>query len=218
METAGALQRSFKGEREANASRYKWTILQKQKITHLAENKRRRPKPLDTNRRSVAFPCHNDRGGPACPETCRAIQTERYRLFQTTGLPCDPRFDSPFPYFLAASSRTLRPSHSNRNNTSFKNVRNPMSPNEKAFSNRNSTSLLPHSQPASVKLARHGAACASVAALGRAGLLSRRHGRKPHRAFAPEASRSALRSVQRRGAQPRVAVPQIREIFVRGEL
>jgi hypothetical protein len=66
-------------------------------------------------------------------------------------------YDSSFPYFLTASSRI--PSHSNRNNTSFKNVRNPLSPNEKAFSNRNTKSLFSHSQPPSVKLTRHGRIC-----------------------------------------------------------
>jgi hypothetical protein len=52
-------------------------------------------------------------------------------------------YGSPFPYFLAAGSYAPRPSHSNRNKNSFKNARNPLNPNEKAFSNRNSKSLFP---------------------------------------------------------------------------
>lgn len=55
METAGALKWSFRGEREANASRYKWTILQEHEITHLAENKHQSPKLLDTNRQRWVF-------------------------------------------------------------------------------------------------------------------------------------------------------------------
>ena len=52
-------------------------------------------------------------------------------------------FDSPVSRLLAASGPVLPPSDSNRNNSSFKNVRNRLSPNEKAFSNRNSTLAFP---------------------------------------------------------------------------
>jgi hypothetical protein len=55
VETAGAVKRSFKGEHEANASRYKRTILQEHEITHLAENKHQSPKLLDTNRQRWVF-------------------------------------------------------------------------------------------------------------------------------------------------------------------
>jgi hypothetical protein len=55
METADALKWSFRGEREANASRYKWTILQEHEITHVAENKHQSPKLLDTNRQRWVF-------------------------------------------------------------------------------------------------------------------------------------------------------------------
>jgi hypothetical protein len=51
MERAGAVKRTFESEQETSASRYKLTLLQKQKMMHLAENKRRRLKLLDTNRR-----------------------------------------------------------------------------------------------------------------------------------------------------------------------
>ncbi len=78
-------------------------------------------------------------------------------------------FDSPVSRLLAASGPILPPSDSNRNTTSFKNVRNPVSPNEKAFSNRNTTSLFTNPQPRSVKLAPLATARIMTAARGRPG-------------------------------------------------
>jgi hypothetical protein len=60
------------------------------------------------------------------------------------------RGGTPLTSSKRTSSRTryaLRPSDSNRNKISFKNVRNPMNLNEKAFSNRNSKSLFPIHSP-----------------------------------------------------------------------
>jgi hypothetical protein len=46
METSGAVKRSIEGEDKAKHSRCKLTLLEEQKITHLAENKHQFPKLL----------------------------------------------------------------------------------------------------------------------------------------------------------------------------
>lgn len=105
----------------------------------------------------------------AAPET-RSPQTPR-----STATNWRSKFHSPVSPRLAAHALTLRPADSNRNKTSFKNVCKPMSPNEKTFSNRNSKSQFPHSQPPSVKLAPLAPARVMTAARGRAGLQSLRN-------------------------------------------
>ena len=108
-------------------------------------------------------------------KSCNSLKTNDRRNFgprkMARSLPTDRRsgFNSPVSSLLAASSPTLRSWDSNRNKTSFKNVRNPMNPNEKAFSNRNSKSQFPYSQPPSVRLAPLAPARIMKAARGRAG-------------------------------------------------
>lgn len=46
-----------------------------------------------------------------------------------------PGFELVAPAFIFVPRKLTAPRSSNRNNTSFKNVRNPLSPNKKAFSN-----------------------------------------------------------------------------------
>lgn len=119
-------------------------------------------------------------------------------------------FDSPVSCLLAASSAALPPSDSNRNNSSFKNVRNRLSPNEKAFSNRNSNSHFPHSQPPSVKLAPLAPARVITAAGGRAGLQSRGAARNTHGASALEAATWHRRT---QAGVPRPCAPRLGRNF-----
>lgn len=127
-----------------------------------------------------------------------------------------PGFELVAPAFIFVPRKLTAPRSSNRNNTSFKNVRNPLSPNKKAFSNRNSKPLFRDSQPPSVKLPRITPAWVSVISSGTAGLQSRRKRLGLRGALAPEAGGSALRSERRPRAMPIAAVPQFPEISARG--
>lgn len=174
MATAGVAKWCFEGEGKANATRYKLTLSQEHKLTYLAENKHQSPKLLDTNRRrqvlAVAFALD--------------VVAATFRW-------------APWPWTLPSSlPSAFYPEH-----TSIQKTRNPLKPNEKTFSNRHRTTVFRNPQLSSVKLtqlaspqfttARFTAVRSTrtqltTAALGRAGLQSRRNDRSAQGALAPE--------------------------------
>lgn len=111
------------------------------------------PANANIGRRRGGTPLAANERKPNRKQLCNSLKINDRRKFgplqidKLAAINWRSRFNSPFPCFLTTSSRTLRQSHSNRNNTLFKNVRNPLSPNEKAFSNRNSKSLFPIRSP-----------------------------------------------------------------------